>query len=86
MVHRNAPLSDTGRLRLARCVVDEGWSLRRVAERFQVSVTTATGWSANHLPARHQPGARGGDTSTSWDDERVWTPPANKQRNLDSPK
>ena len=38
MSHRNAPLSETGRLRLARCVVEEGWPLRRAAERFQVSV------------------------------------------------
>ena len=41
MSHRNAPLSETGRLRLARCVVDDGWPLRRAAERFQVAVTTA---------------------------------------------
>jgi hypothetical protein len=39
--HRNAPLSETGRLRLARCVVEDGWPLRRAAERFQVSATTA---------------------------------------------
>lgn len=39
--HRNAPLTPTGRLRLARCVVDDGWPLRRAAERFQVSHTTA---------------------------------------------
>ena len=44
MVHRNAPLSETGRLRLARCVVDDGWPLRRAAERFQVSATTAARW------------------------------------------
>jgi transposase len=42
MCHRNAPLSETGRLRLARCVVEEGWSLRRAAERFQVAVTAAS--------------------------------------------
>jgi transposase len=42
--HRNAPLSETGRLRLARCVVEEGWSLRRAAERFQVAVSTAARW------------------------------------------
>ena len=42
MVHRNAPLSETGRLRLARCVVQEGWPLRRAAERFQVSHSTAS--------------------------------------------
>ncbi len=45
MPHRNAPLSETGRLRLARCVVDEGWPLRRAAERFQVSPTTAKRWA-----------------------------------------
>lgn len=45
MSHRNAPLTPTGRLRLARCVVDEGWPLRRAAERFQVSVSTAKRWA-----------------------------------------
>jgi transposase InsO family protein len=34
MTHPNAPLSETGRLRLARCVVDDRWPLRRAAERF----------------------------------------------------
>ncbi|ELP47065.1 hypothetical protein D522_07263, partial [Mycobacterium avium subsp. paratuberculosis S5] len=38
----------TGRLRLARCVVYEGWSLRRAAERFQVSVTTAERWARRY--------------------------------------
>jgi transposase InsO family protein len=46
--HRNAPLSETGRLRLARCVVDEGWPLRRAAERFQVAVTTASRWARRY--------------------------------------
>ncbi|WP_051227009.1 IS481 family transposase, partial [Mycolicibacterium iranicum] len=46
--HRNAPLSETGRLRLARCVVDDGWSLRRAAERFQVSVSTASRWAGRY--------------------------------------
>jgi len=45
VVHRNAPLSETGRLRLARCIVDDHWPLRRAAERFQVSVTTAARWA-----------------------------------------
>ncbi|BFU41930.1 IS481 family transposase [Krasilnikovia sp. MM14-A1004] len=45
MPHRNAPLSETGRLRLARCVVDDRWPLRRAAERFQVSPTTAKRWA-----------------------------------------
>jgi transposase InsO family protein len=48
MSHRNAPLSETGRLRLARCVVEDGWSLRRAAERFQVSVTTAARWASRY--------------------------------------
>ncbi len=55
MPHRNAPLSELGRLRLARCVVDDGWPLRRAAERFQVSVTTAGRWAARYRdrdPAR----------------------------------
>jgi hypothetical protein len=51
VVHRNAPLSETGRLRLARCVVEEGWPLRRAAERFQVSHTTAARWAARYRQA-----------------------------------
>ena len=48
MPHRNAPLTETGRLRLARCVVDDGWPLRRAAERFQVSHTTAARWATRY--------------------------------------
>jgi transposase InsO family protein len=48
MSHRNAPLSETGRLRLARCVVDDGWSYRRAAERFQVSPPTAKRWAERY--------------------------------------
>ncbi|MFF7234668.1 IS481 family transposase [Streptomyces sioyaensis] len=48
MIHRNAPLTPTGRLRLARCVVDDGWPLRRAAERFQVSHTTAARWATRY--------------------------------------
>lgn len=48
MSHRNAPLSELGRLRLARCVVDDGWPLRRAAERFQVSATTAARWAGRY--------------------------------------
>ena len=49
MCHRNAPLTETGRLRLARCVVDEQWPLRRAAERFQVSVATAKRWADRYV-------------------------------------
>ena len=45
MPHANAPLAERGRLPLARCVVEQGWSLRRAAERFQVSVPTAKRWA-----------------------------------------
>ena len=48
MPHRNAPLTETGRLRLARCVVDDGWPLRRAAERFQVSPATAARWAGRY--------------------------------------
>ena len=48
MSHRNAPLSETGRLRLARCVVEQQWPLRRAAERFQVSPTTARRWAQRY--------------------------------------
>lgn len=48
MVHRNAPLTETGRLRLAQCVVDDQWPLRRAAERFQVAVGTAARWAGRY--------------------------------------
>ena len=51
MSHANACLAPAGRLRLARCVVDDGWSLRRAAERFQVSVPTAARWAAGYREA-----------------------------------
>ena len=46
--HANARLAPRGRLALARCVVDEGYPLRRAAERFQVSPTTAARWAARY--------------------------------------
>ena len=48
MSHPMAALSPVGRLRLARCVVEDGWPLRRAAERFQVSPTTAARWAARY--------------------------------------
>jgi transposase InsO family protein len=48
MPHRNAPLTETGRLRLARCAVEDGWPVRRAAERFQVSHTTAARWARRY--------------------------------------
>jgi transposase InsO family protein len=46
--HANALLTPRGRLLLARCVVDQGWPLRRAAERFQVSATTAARWAGRY--------------------------------------
>lgn len=48
MPHRNAPLTELGRLRLARCVVEQGWPIARAAERFQVSRPTATRWARRY--------------------------------------
>ncbi|MFL6142683.1 MAG: helix-turn-helix domain-containing protein, partial [Labedaea sp.] len=48
MTHANAPLTAAGRLRLALCVVQDGWPLRRAAERFQVSPTTAGRWAQRY--------------------------------------
>jgi transposase-like protein len=48
VAHRNAPLSELGRLRLARCVVEQGWPVARAAERFQVSRPTAHRWATRY--------------------------------------
>ena len=48
MSHPNAFLAPRGRLELAKCVVDDGWPLRRAAERFQVSVPTAARWAGRY--------------------------------------
>ena len=45
MSHANATLTPAGRLRLAKLVVDAGWPLRRAAERWNCSVTTAKRWA-----------------------------------------
>jgi transposase InsO family protein len=48
VVHVNALLTPRGRLALAVAVVEEGWSLRRAAERFQTSAQTAARWAARY--------------------------------------
>lgn len=45
VTHPNASLTPPGRLKMARLVVDEGWTLARAAERFSVSITTARRWA-----------------------------------------
>ena len=57
MLHRNAPLSELGRLRLARTIVEQGWSQTRAAERFQVSRPTAHRW-ATRFRDQGRPGWR----------------------------
>jgi transposase InsO family protein len=46
--HPNATLTPVGRLKLARLVVDKGWTLARAAERFSVGVTTARRWAERY--------------------------------------
>jgi transposase InsO family protein len=48
MVHANAPLSERGRLRLARLIVEQGWPVARAAERFQVAWPTANRWAQRY--------------------------------------
>lgn len=45
MSHRNAALTERGRLRLARLVVDDGWSVAAAARRFEVAWPTAKRWA-----------------------------------------
>ena len=45
MTHANAHLTPKGRLRLARSIVEQDWSYRRAAERFQCSPATAKKWA-----------------------------------------
>ncbi len=40
MSHANTPLSELGRLRMARFHVESGSTIRATAERFEVSTTT----------------------------------------------
>lgn len=48
MTHANAPLTPEGRRRLAVLIVEDGWSVRRAAERFQVSSATASRWARRY--------------------------------------
>ncbi|MDM7887890.1 IS481 family transposase [Curtobacterium sp. RHCJP20] len=48
MTHANAPFTPTGRERLARLIVVDGWPVRRAVERFQCSPATAAKWAARY--------------------------------------
>ena len=43
--HANAALTPRARLRLARLIIDHGWSIPRAAERYDVSWRTAKKWA-----------------------------------------
>lgn len=73
MSHRNAFLAPKGRLQLARCIVDDGWPLRRAAERFQVSVPTAARWADRY-------GEHGEDGMEDRSSRPVDSPPRTPQR------
>ena len=49
MSHANAALTPVQRLRLARKVVDEGWTVAAAAEYFHVSWRTADRWSRRYV-------------------------------------
>jgi len=67
MSHANAALTPRARLKIARLIVDDGWPIRRAAERFDVSWPTAKRWADRYAIAgaagmsdrssrpRHQP-------------------------------
>lgn len=44
MPHSNALLTPAGRLKMARAVVEQGWTLATAAERFSVSISTVIRW------------------------------------------
>jgi transposase InsO family protein len=48
VTHANAPLTPEGRRRLAVLVIESGWTIRRAAERFQVSPATAAKWASRY--------------------------------------
>lgn len=52
MSHANAALTPRARLRLARLIVDHGWSPARAAERYDVSWRTANKWAQRYRDER----------------------------------
>ena len=57
--HANAALTPKARLRLARLVVDHGWTVSAAARRFEVTYRTAQRWSrrfAEVVAAGREPG------------------------------
>ena len=48
MSHANAALTPRARLKIGRLIVEEGWSVARAAERFDVSWPTANRWAQRY--------------------------------------
>lgn len=48
MVHANAALTPRARLRLAKLVIEQGWTIAQAAQRFQVSWPTANRWATRY--------------------------------------
>ena len=48
MTHANASFTELGRLKLAQLVVDQGWPIERVADRFQCASGTVRRWVARY--------------------------------------
>ncbi|ASU57123.1 IS481 family transposase [Nocardiopsis dassonvillei] len=76
--HANATLTPAGRLALARCVVEDDWPLRRAAERFQTSTTTAKRWADRY---RTQ-GQAGMDDASSRPHRSPQRTPARRERRV----
>ncbi|MEU8657766.1 IS481 family transposase, partial [Actinoplanes philippinensis] len=51
MLHRNAALTPRARLRLARLIVEDRWSVAAAARRFEVSWRTAKRWADRYAQA-----------------------------------
>ena len=47
--HPNAPLTPEGRRRMVACVLDQGWTIEQVGERFQVDAKTVRKWRDRFL-------------------------------------
>ena len=78
MVHANARLAPRGRLSLAQAIVEDGWPLRRAAERFQVSATTAARWAGRY----RELGAEGMDDRSSRPESCRHRTPVRRERRI----
>ena len=54
MSHANAALTPRARLRMARLIVEGGWSPTTAAKMFMVSVPTARKWAARYRADGHR--------------------------------